>query len=85
MLLAASLSAVPRLGRELVPELIQGEFFVDTELPPGNAPRRDPAAHGLSSASRRARRRGRVYSIAGSSNEQGGVAGELRENIGQLT
>jgi HAE1 family hydrophobic/amphiphilic exporter-1 len=27
----------------------------------------------------------KVYAIAGTSNEQGGVAGELRENIGQLT
>ena len=35
VLLAGSLALVPRLGRELVPELIQGEFFVNTELPPG--------------------------------------------------
>jgi HAE1 family hydrophobic/amphiphilic exporter-1 len=35
VLLAVSLALVPRLGRELVPELIQGEFFVNTELPPG--------------------------------------------------
>jgi HAE1 family hydrophobic/amphiphilic exporter-1 len=26
-----------------------------------------------------------VYAVAGTSNEQGGIAGELRENIGQLT
>ncbi len=26
-----------------------------------------------------------VYAVAGTSNEQGGIAGELRENIGQVT
>ena len=26
-----------------------------------------------------------VYGVAGTSNEQGGIAGELRENIGQIT
>jgi HAE1 family hydrophobic/amphiphilic exporter-1 len=86
-MLGVSLAAVPRLGRELVPELIQGEFFVDTQLPPGTH---------LDITERRMAQLERfaledldgvtgVYSIAGSSNQQGGVAGELRENIGQLT
>jgi len=86
VLLAASLALYPNLGRELVPELIQGEFYVDTELPPGThldvTQRRlaklERFAAGLVGVER-------VYSISGTSNEQGGVAGELRENIGQLT
>ena len=86
LLLAASLLAVPRLGRELVPELIQGEFYVNTELPPGTnlsvTERRlavlEQQAAGLAGVTT-------VYAIAGTSNEQGGVAGERRENIGQLT
>ena len=32
---AGSVALIPTLGTELVPELIQGEFFVDAELPPG--------------------------------------------------
>ncbi len=84
-LLAASLALLPLLGRELVPELIQGEFYVDVELPPGThldvTQRRmatlERFAAGLDGVST-------VYSITGTSNEQGGVAGELRENIGQL-
>jgi HAE1 family hydrophobic/amphiphilic exporter-1 len=86
LLLAASLALYPRLGRELVPELIQGEFFVNVELPPGTH---------LDVTQRRMARLGQfaakidgvstVYSISGSSNEQGGVAGERRENLGQLT
>ena len=85
-LLAASLAVLPRLGRELVPELVQGEFFVNTELPPGThldvTQRRlaslEEFASGLAGVES-------VYAIAGSSNEQGGSAGEIRENIGQLT
>jgi HAE1 family hydrophobic/amphiphilic exporter-1 len=85
-LLAGTLLLVPGLGRELVPELIQGEFFVNTELPPGThldvTQRRlatlEQYAKGLDGVTT-------VYGIAGTSNEQGGVAGERRENIGQLT
>ena len=86
LLLASSLMLYPRLGRELVPELIQGEFFVDTELPPGThlevtqrrLARLEKSAAGFDGVRT-------VYTIAGSSNEQGGVAGKKRENIGQLT
>jgi len=85
-LLAGSLMLVPSLGRELVPELIQGEFFVDTELPPGThldvtqvrMRSLERVAGGLDGAET-------IYAIMGTSNEQGGVAGELRENLGQLT
>ena len=86
LLLASSLLLFGQLGRELVPELIQGEFFVNTELPPGThldvTSRRfenvEEFAGGLDGV-------GTVYAIVGASNEQGGVAGERRENIGQLT
>jgi len=86
-LLAGSLTLVPGLGRELVPELVQGEFFVDIELPPGT--HLDITQRRMATLERFARERmpgiTGVYSISGSSNEQGGVAGERRENIGQLT
>ncbi|MEM7351721.1 MAG: efflux RND transporter permease subunit [Acidobacteriota bacterium] len=85
-LFAASLSLYPRLGQELVPELIQGEFFLDTELPPGThldvtqrrLARIEQTARGLDGV-------GTVYAVVGSSNSQGGVAGEKRENRGQIT
>ncbi len=86
LLLAASLTLLPRLGRELVPELIQGEIFVDTELPPGT--HLDVSERRLQSIQRFASQLPvvkTVYTIAGTSNKQGGVAGELRENIGQVT
>ena len=85
-LLLGSLTMIPRLGTELVPELIQGEFFTDTTLPPGThldvtqrrMARLERVAMGMDEIDT-------VYAIIGTSNEQGGVAGELRENIGQLT
>jgi len=86
VLLIGSLFLVPRLGRELIPELIQGEFFVNTELPPGThldvTQRRMASLETVSMAMEDVTA---VYSISGASNEQGGAAGERRENIGQLT
>ena len=77
---------VTTLGTELVPELIQGEFFVDTELPPGthldlNSRRMER----LEAAAAEIAGVRTVYGVVGTSSQQGGVAGELRENIGQLT
>jgi HAE1 family hydrophobic/amphiphilic exporter-1 len=86
VLLVGSLALAPGLGRELIPELIQGEFFVNTELPPGThldvTQRRMALLEGFS---RNDPHVTTVYAIAGASNEQGGTAGEKRENIGQLT
>jgi HAE1 family hydrophobic/amphiphilic exporter-1 len=86
LLLGGSLSFYPQLGRELVPELIQGEFFVNTELPPGThldvTQRRMAGLERFAGALSGVHT---VYSISGTSNEQGGVTGEKRENIAQLT
>ena len=86
LVFAASLSLFPKLGQELVPDLVQGEFFMDVELPPGThldvtqrrLARLEQATVGLEGI-------GTVYAIAGSSGQQGGVAGENRENIGQVS
>ena len=67
---------IPSLGRELIPELIQGEFFVNTELPPGthlDVTQRRMA--GLERFSMGLEDITSVYSITGASNEQGGAAG----------
>ncbi len=82
---AGAILLYPSLGAELVPELVQGEFFVDTELPPGShldlnsrrMQRLEAAAAALPGART-------VYASIGASGQQGGIAGELRENIGQL-
>ena len=84
-LLAGSVQLVGSLGSELVPELIQGEFYVDAELAPGSrlevTDRRlatvDSYVRGIDGVQS-------VYTVVGTSNEQGGAAGERRENIGQV-
>lgn len=85
-LLAGSLSLVPWLGSELVPELVQGEFYVDLALPPGthlDVTQRRVAA--IERAARELDGAASVYAVVGASAEQGGVTGERRENIGQVT
>ncbi len=86
LLFAGSVLLIPTLGTELVPELIQGEFFVDAELPPGT--HLDVTARRLASLERLAMGMDGVtlvYGVAGTSRQQGGIAGELRENLSQLT
>jgi HAE1 family hydrophobic/amphiphilic exporter-1 len=81
-----SLALLPGLGRELVPELIQGEFYVDAELPPGT--HLEVTAHRLEAIERIVSELDGVtltYAVTGASREQGGVAGERRENLAQLT
>ncbi|MCP3964320.1 MAG: efflux RND transporter permease subunit [bacterium] len=85
-LFGGSLALYPRLGSELVPELIQGEFFLDAELPPGThldvtqrrLARIEATALGLDGV-------GTVYALIGASSQQGGIAGENRENLAQVT
>ncbi|MEM7480796.1 MAG: efflux RND transporter permease subunit [Acidobacteriota bacterium] len=86
VLLALSLLLYPRLGRELIPEMVQGEIFVDAEMPPGTP--LETTSFTLRQVEQAARAHPEiteVYGLAGTSNEQGGVAGELRENLGQVT
>ncbi|MXX77304.1 MAG: efflux RND transporter permease subunit [Holophagales bacterium] len=86
VLLAGSVQLIGSLGSELVPELIQGEFYVDAELAPGSrlevTDRRlemvDSFVRSLEDDVQS------VYMVVGTSNEQGGAAGERRENIGQV-
>lgn len=85
-LLGASVLLVPGIGQELIPELVQGELFVDLELPPGT--RLEVTERKVAALARLTREMDgvdTVYSVAGSSNQQGGAAGELRENIGQIS
>jgi HAE1 family hydrophobic/amphiphilic exporter-1 len=86
LLLAGSLLLFGQLGRELVPELIQGQFFVNTELSPGT--HLDVTSRRLTRVEDFVRELDgvvTVYAVAGTSNEQGGISGEMRENIGQIT
>jgi hydrophobic/amphiphilic exporter-1 (mainly G- bacteria), HAE1 family len=86
LLLLASLGLLRTLGMELVPELIQGEFYVDAELQPGTRLEiTDRRLQRIAAAAAALPGVDRVYVVAGASSEQGGASGELRENIGQIT
>ena len=85
VLLAGSAQLVGSLGSELVPELIQGEFYVDAELAPGTRLEvTDRRLEMVDSFVRKLPGVQSAYSVVGTSNEQGGAAGERRENIGQV-
>jgi len=86
VLFVASVALVPTLGTELVPELIQGEFYVDAELPPGT--HLDVTSRrlaGVEAAAQKLDGVTLVYAVAGTTRQQGGIAGELRENLSQVT
>ncbi len=86
LLLLVALWMAGRLGRELVPELIQGEVWVDLELPPGSRLEvTDRRVQGVEQYAASLDGVETVYSLIGSSNEQGGVAGETREHTAQVT
>ena len=86
LVFASALLLIDKLGSELVPELVQSEFFVNTELPPGtHLELNERRMQVLERAAMNIEGITSVYTVVGSSNEQGGTAGELRENIGQLT
>jgi len=86
ILLVGSLGLYRSLGSELIPELVQGEFYADLELPPGTRLEvTDRKLLDLTETADTIAGLKTVYTIAGTSNEQGGTAGELREYLGQIT
>ena len=81
VLLGASLSLVPLLGTELIPEIRQGTIVADVELAPGTPVARTDAT--LAEMQRRAAELPAVaqtYAVAGSSS----TGEEVRENSGQI-
>jgi len=82
VLLAASLSLVPLLGSELIPEIRQGTIVADVELPPGTPVARTDAT--LAEMQRLAGELPAVaqtYAVAGSSRTGDE---DVRENSGQI-
>ena len=72
-LFLGSLGFLRVLGSELIPELIQGEFFADIELPPGaRLEVTDRRLVELTKTAATFDNARTVYTIAGTSNEQGG-------------
>jgi HAE1 family hydrophobic/amphiphilic exporter-1 len=84
-LFAGALGLLGGLGAELIPEISQGEFFVDVQLPPGTPV--DQTAQRLEEIENLIEGQAGVrmyYTIVGSGNQTGVSAVEEREHIGQI-
>ncbi len=85
VLFGGALSLLTGLGAELIPEISQGEFFVDLQLPPGTPV--EQTSRRLEEAEAVIRQEQgveRYYTIVGSGNQTGASAVEEREHIGQI-
>ncbi len=83
--LAGSLYIIPTIGVELIPQMSQGEFFVNVRLPVGTPlPATEDVLGRMSDIARDYPEVSTVYVLAGTMGQSGGNAGEERENIGQL-
>ena len=85
VLFVGTLGLLGSLGAELIPEISQGEFFVDLELPPGTPV--EQTAERLEEVEELIEGQEGVrmyYTIVGSGNQTGVSAVEEREHIGQV-
>ena len=84
-LFGGALSLMRGMGSELIPEVSQGEFFLDLQLPPGlpveQTARRFEDVEAILKDKPGVQR---YYTIVGSGNQTGASAVEEREHIGQI-
>ncbi len=80
-----SLLSLNFIGNELIPEMSQGEFFVDVQLPIGTPlEETDRAINQMAAMARSLPGVVSVYAVSGTSAQMGFSATEQRENLGQL-
>ncbi|MCK5353203.1 efflux RND transporter permease subunit, partial [bacterium] len=85
VLFGGALSLLTGLGAELIPEISQGEFFVDLQLPPGTpVEQTSRRLEEVEAIIRQEQGVERYYTIVGSGNQTGASAVEEREHIGQI-
>ena len=85
VLFAGALSLLTGLGAELIPEISQGEFFVDLQLPPGTPlEQTSRRVEEVEAIIRQEEGVERYYTIVGSGNQTGASAVEEREHIAQI-
>lgn len=85
ILFILSLLGVRSIGTELIPEVSQGEFFVDVLLPIGTpVEETDVTMNYMAMLAQDVPGVSSVYAVAGTSTQMGFSATEQRENLGQL-
>lgn len=84
-IVATSMTLIPRLGTELIPELEQGEFTVDLTLPVGTPlAATDATATSVERMIREDEDVDRVYVVVGETETGGTLATEERENVARI-
>ncbi len=84
-LFVACLIGLNWVGNELIPEMSQGEFFVDVQLPIGTpVEQTDRVVNQIAALARPIPGVASVYTVAGTSSQMGFSATEQRENLGQV-
>ncbi|MFQ5604991.1 MAG: efflux RND transporter permease subunit [bacterium] len=85
LLLALSMGSFNFIGTELIPEMSQGEFFVDILLPIGTPlEETEQVVADMAAQAQRVRGIRSVYTVSGTAAQMGFSATEMRENLGQL-
>ncbi|MFQ5640207.1 MAG: efflux RND transporter permease subunit [bacterium] len=85
LLFILSLASFTLIGTELIPEMSQGEFFVDIQLPIGSPlEETEKVVADLASLAQDVPGISSVYAVSGTAAQMGFAATELRENLGQL-
>jgi len=85
LLFILSVYSVRIIGTELIPEMSQGEFFVDILLPIGTPlEETEKAISDMATLANGIDGIKTVYSVSGTAAQMGFSATELRENLGQL-
>ena len=83
---AGSMSLVPRLGSELIPQLAQGEFFVDVRLPPGSPlSQTDQSFRTVEQVLSENEAVELTYSVAGTGNRLDANPVDAGENTGKIS
>ncbi|MBN2009781.1 efflux RND transporter permease subunit [candidate division KSB1 bacterium] len=85
LLFVLSLASFPFIGSELIPEMSQGEFFVDVLLPIGTPlEQTEVVIEKMAAVAQQVPGVQSVYAVSGTAAQMGFSATELRENLGQL-
>lgn len=85
VLFVLSLAGMKFVGNELIPEMSQGEFYVDVQLPIGTPlEETDRTINQMAELARTIPGVVSVYAVSGTSTQMGFSATEQRENLGQL-
>ena len=85
VLFVLAVVSVPFLGTELIPEMSQGEFFVDILLPIGTPlEETEVSVAEMAAMAQKVAGVASVYTVSGTAAQMGFSATELRENLGQL-